>query len=986
MLKQKRYQPHFLCLLCISWLLSLPAICTITAQEQAGQTKPKPQFMLDTGGHTAIIEGLAFTSDGKYLVSAGHDKVIRVWDWQAEKTVRVLRIPIERGSWGKIYAMAVSPNGQYVAAGGYTFEQEIYLFDFRTGELKALLRGHTDVILGLNFSPDSKWLLSGGADSTAILWDVERATLLYRLTGHKDRIHGVSFSTTGTSAFTASDDNTIRKWNLYTGELLKILKGHSRRVMAVSVSPNGDTIASTSWDDTIRLWNSQSGESKKVIDIHDSPWNIGFTPDGKFIITSRGEVWNLSTGTLHFSLPESKESRVITIHPDGQLVASVDLENTILVWSLTEKKIQKRLGGQGYIPFSLAFSPDGDSIAWSNSLPPISPLVKPNQVENLTYTLALPTENQSVSSPQKLATLNKLFVGAITQQGGLQLKRSNSHSKDDIGNMYFLDIFQSEQMVGRISWHRTRGFRHQAYTFSLDGEIIATGGANGQLWAYDRQGNELGTYKGHVGYIYSLAASPDNRFLVSTATDQTIKLWNLKTRELIVTLFHGNDGEWVMWVPQGYYTSSRNGDRLVGWHINQGFDKKPRYIRASQFKRHLYSPEIINEAIRLTSAKAAIKKLRRSDILLQELLALTPPKIKLLSPTANDNLSAKEIQLSVELLESSEPIKGFDIFVNNRRVTPPNSKGFLPERAQDSTAIRNFTIPLANGKNTIQVTANSWVGSSEPKIIVVNNQFTEASLETRETLYIVAIGVDQYPEVPPICNGKNGSCQLKYAGKDAQNFHDTLTQTMGQLHKRIKSKVLFNGAGGELEPTKDNIVDALDLLQAATAADTVVVFLSGHGTNYENQGKKGSYLFLPTNAKRRSQGSWISSTIVSWAEIEKALHLARGRRMLFVDTCRAAGAYNERLLKNSADESVIVFSASDSQSNAQEREDLQNGIFTHVVVRGFQGEGNLTKDVDDKIEVLEFTQFVDGEIARISKYQQKPEFDFQQKNFILAKQ
>jgi WD40 repeat protein len=63
---------------------------------QAAQDQGGPLLMLDTGGHMALIQSLAFTPDGKQLVSAGDDKVIRVWDWQTGETVRTIRGQVGR--------------------------------------------------------------------------------------------------------------------------------------------------------------------------------------------------------------------------------------------------------------------------------------------------------------------------------------------------------------------------------------------------------------------------------------------------------------------------------------------------------------------------------------------------------------------------------------------------------------------------------------------------------------------------------------------------------------------------------------------------------------------------------------------------------------------------------------------------------------------------------------------------------------------------
>jgi len=78
----------------------------------------RPILQLDTGGHMAIIKGLAFTPDGRQLVSASDDKTIRVWDLAGGKTVRTIRGESAPGDAGKVYAMALSPDGKWLAVGG----------------------------------------------------------------------------------------------------------------------------------------------------------------------------------------------------------------------------------------------------------------------------------------------------------------------------------------------------------------------------------------------------------------------------------------------------------------------------------------------------------------------------------------------------------------------------------------------------------------------------------------------------------------------------------------------------------------------------------------------------------------------------------------------------------------------------------------------------------------------------------------------------
>ena len=73
--------------------------------------------MLDTGGHMAVVKGIAFTPDGSQLVTASEDKQVRVWDWRSGRTLRIIRGNVGPATEGQIYGMALSPNGALAGHG-----------------------------------------------------------------------------------------------------------------------------------------------------------------------------------------------------------------------------------------------------------------------------------------------------------------------------------------------------------------------------------------------------------------------------------------------------------------------------------------------------------------------------------------------------------------------------------------------------------------------------------------------------------------------------------------------------------------------------------------------------------------------------------------------------------------------------------------------------------------------------------------------------
>src|SRR5262249_56522343 len=103
------------------------------------------------------------------------------------------------------------------------------------------------------------------------------------------------------------------------------------------------------------------------------------------------------------------------------------------------------------------------------------------------------------------------------------------------------------KVIAAILRDEKSGYLHNAYTFSPDGRTVVSGGGNGILSSYGIGGSPLGDFNGHTGDVWAVAVSADGRLLASGADDQTLRLWNIATRELIVTLFYCTDCEWILW-------------------------------------------------------------------------------------------------------------------------------------------------------------------------------------------------------------------------------------------------------------------------------------------------------------------------------------------------------------------------------------------------------------------------------------------------------
>ena len=120
----------------------------------------RPVLVIDSGMHTATIWRAAADRDGRWAVTGSLDKTIRVWSLADGSLVRTIRMPAGPGNVGKVYAVAVSPGGTLIAAGGWTRwtdndqQEQIYLFDRESGELKQRIEGLPSNVNHLAFSPD----------------------------------------------------------------------------------------------------------------------------------------------------------------------------------------------------------------------------------------------------------------------------------------------------------------------------------------------------------------------------------------------------------------------------------------------------------------------------------------------------------------------------------------------------------------------------------------------------------------------------------------------------------------------------------------------------------------------------------------------------------------------------------------------------------------------------------------------------------------
>lgn len=283
-------------------LLAAP-ICKPTAYVWSLETENPPATFT---GDNEPIHSLAYSPDGKMVVSGSLMGTLCLWDTETHELITTFKEPS-----GPIYAVAFSPDGETIVSGLHN--GIVRVWTIKTGE-SIHFKGHIKAIVGVAFSPQGEIILTGSEDNKARLWNSKTGERVLTLKGHTDEIACVAFSPTGEKVLTGSEDKTARVWSSKTGELLLTLKEHDCTVSAVAWTPDGKTILTGSNDKKACVWSATTG--KMLTSLPSQAFTsepIAWSPTGKFFLTvsfseNTAYLWKLLKGFEGLVTEEQKNA------------------------------------------------------------------------------------------------------------------------------------------------------------------------------------------------------------------------------------------------------------------------------------------------------------------------------------------------------------------------------------------------------------------------------------------------------------------------------------------------------------------------------------------------------------------------------------------------------------------------------------------------------------------------------------------------------
>jgi WD40 repeat protein len=932
--------------------IALAALLGAGELAHGGEVPTHPFLRIETGMHTGRIWRIDVDAAGRFLVTGSDDKTVRVWDLTSGRLLNTLRPPIGEGDEGKINAVAISPDGEIVAAGGWSGFQwdgqvSIYLFDRRSGRLIRRLSGLPGFVRALAFSTDGSRLAAtlGGSKGLRV-FHLPDGFEVGRDVDYGDDSLGVAFAADGRLA-TASIDGKLRLYDRDLHLLKSVSAPGSRRPYSVAFSPDGRRLAigyvGPSRVDVLDATDLHSLYASDVRGANDSLALIAWSADGT-ILYAAGEFkdpsgrfpirrW-MDAGHGAFQDFTGPENTVMGLRalPDGRLVfGSQD-------WGVLDAA-GKTVLGQRTVVADFRARDDRFCVESGGSIVQFAY----EHGGRRPARFSIPERRLVLDPPQ-----DPRLVPPRTSSSGLDITGVGTTEPKLNGQPLALERFEFAQSLA----------------VAPDGQSFLLG-TEWSLRSFSRDGSQHWTVSA-PDVVWAVNLTGDGRLAVAAFADGTIRWYRADNGQELLAFFPHADGKrWVLWTPSGYYDASVDGEDLIGWHVNNGPDREADFFSAWHFRDRFRKPEVIDLILQTLDETEALRRAgirpeaqRPAEVQREEL----PPVVTILDPKDGTEMTAQTVKVRVNVRSpSGKPVTRVWAKVDGKAIESRTAE-YVPADDQSAGAARDFErdleVPLPPRDCIVEVVADVAGRVSTPARIAVKRK--AQAPPTARRLFALVAGIADYAKA---------EYKLRFADADARAVAALLRGQKEKSFSAVEVRELVNE-----KATLEALLDGLQWLDDNVKPDdTAVVFFAGHGVNDRE------YFFLPYGANLARP----VVTMLSQSQLQGVLSSLRGRVLLFLDTCRAGAVFggsddeqrrrvDVTSLLNSLTYSqggLVVFSAAQGRELSQEREEWGHGAFTKALLEALQGEA---ANHNGEITISELDTYLTDRVRALTNGAQTP--------------
>jgi WD40 repeat protein len=981
------------------FLILITIILGVYGNIHAAEPPTAPILRIETGMHTAQIRRIATDAAGRWLVTASDDKSLRVWDLSPSpqpspsgrgsmQPTRIIRPPIGEGNEGKLYSVAISPDGATLACGGWTGswdkEGHIYLFNRATGTLIHRITGLPNVIQHLAFSPDGRYMAAAlGGDNGIRLYRAR----VWSLAGEDKDYGGASYS----AHFAADDRLVTTSWDGYirlymlgeTGRspLQLITKekapGGSQPV-AARFSPDGSRVA-VGYNDTTAV-SVLSGRSLTPLYSPDisgvqnvNLGSLAWSVDGRYLYA--GGIWHKQfdgiskfpirswsdAGKSGFSDTAAANGTIMDISPlpDGSIAFGASGPDLGVIDSLGKRTLLIPLTIVNYPNNKDKFliSSDGSQVGFGYEFAGKSPATFDLGGRKLTPLNPPLSGGKSAPSPDK-GRAEEGLSPPITTHPGLNITDWYNTTAPKL-NGTPLKLKQYENSF--------------SLAIASDGNSFILG-THFNLRRFNRQGEQLWEIP-VPGTAWAVNIAKNGKVAVAAFGDGTIRWYRYSDgKELLAFFPHADRKRWVLWTPEGFFDHSPGGEELIGWHLNQGKDKEALFFSASKLYKEFYRPDLVTASFEGKDLSAFAKAIDINKILSRETI---PPTVHFLTKSGSaDNY---DTSIRAQVCDTGGGIGDVTLFLNNMPVAVETAgRGLkVAEKNRDGQCYSfERTITLSPGANSIQLMAYNKANTIESHrdTIEINHAVKTAQPE----LHVLTVAVNAY---------RDGDLRLKYALPDADALAEQVQAKGKGLFDKVHIHTLRDG-----DVTKEGLAQKFASIGSTMKREDVfLLFVAGHGITDE---KEGAYYFLPTDFRYTGEGE-VQKQGVSMTDFRNMLaNVQAMKSLILLDTCNS-GSFAEAIASRGMIEKTAITKLSRSVGRAT----IVASSKSQVALEGYEGHGAFTwtllegmrgkaADKGGKITINTLATFIEEELPKLTYkkwgYEQIPQKTLQGMDFQIG--